>query len=233
MARSLSSILLLLAKVAAVASFSPLPYNANVEIQNDFGQPVVNVSLIYKYGTIWKRQHTWELMEKKELSSETMPVLFDAGLISDERNWWQMSWTDLDERSIYVLTPEALGHASTAKKGTGALGLLGALFGAAIMLPFGPPGTAYGSAQGFLAGMMISNSLYNSERVDSFQEHNLRKQDDAKRVTIIINANKTATFRSWAGETSVAWSSLEVSELARSMIEQARQEKVESANQER
>jgi hypothetical protein len=173
---------------------------AFASVRNNTSGPLVAVSVLHKYSDNYKDQHQWGIIQPGEIPSDRMQVEYNTGAFTTGRDWWIVTWYSPDMKTLYYsnpnnfrdiidklesVAPDAISAAAGAVAGLGT-----SLTG---------PGAVAAAAAAAVAAKATTSALFNSEGTAGYKQHILRTEDEGQLTEIVINADRTITFKSRSG----------------------------------
>ncbi|SPO04678.1 uncharacterized protein DNG_07363 [Cephalotrichum gorgonifer] len=181
---------------------------ATASVRNNTSEPLVAVSVVHKYSDNYKHEGAWGIIQPGELGEEPMEVEYNTGAFTTGRDWWVVTFYSPDMETLYYSDPanfrgifdsleEVAPDMISAAAGAIA-GLAGSLSG---------PGAVGAAVAAAAAAKATTASLFNSEGTEGFKQHILREEDEDALTEIVINADRTITFKSNSGNSDTVTSS--------------------------
>lgn len=180
--------------------FTPDKRQARVAVVNNTLEPIVAVSVLHKYSDVYNDRHEWPVIGPGKSSEGTMTVNYNTGWSTTGKDWWLIVWYSKDLKTRWYsnannyraifdkleeISPAAIRYAAT---------------GLAALLTSGTgPGAVMAGAAANRLASSTTDRLFNSESTDGFKQHMLRVEDAGKLTEIVINRDKTITFKSRSG----------------------------------
>ena len=180
---------------------------ALVSVRNNTDTPLVGVSVVHKYSDNYKNEHQWGIIPVGEIPDEKMEVEYNTGAFTTGRDWWVVTWFSPDMKTLYYSDPnnfrdlidglENLGPDVIAAVAGAIAGLSGSLTG---------PGAVAAAAGAAAAAKTVTSALFNSEGTEGFKQHILRGEDENELTEIVINGDRSITFKSKSGDSDTVTS---------------------------
>lgn len=181
---------------------------AYVAVRNDTSEPLLGVSVLHKYSDEHKSEKQWGIVQPGELTSETLEADYNTGFWTTGRDWWLITWFSADMQTIYFSDPNNFRSAFD-----GFDNVIGDIASATAGIVAGSvaagtgPGAIAAAAAAAVAAKTVTSTLFNSETTEGFKQHILREEDEGERTEIVINADRTITFKSKSGDSDTVSSS--------------------------
>lgn len=181
--------------------------SALVSVRNNTDTPLVGVSVVHKYSDNYKHEHQWGIIPPGELPEDKLTVEYNTGAFTTGRDWWVVTWFSPDMKTLYYSDPnnfrgiidglENLGPDVIAAVAGAIAGLAGSLSG---------PGAVAAAAGAAAAAKVVTTGLFNSEGTDGFKQHILREEDEDSVTEIVVNGDRSITFKSNSGNSDTVTS---------------------------
>lgn len=164
--------------------FSPDKRQARVAVVNNTSEPIVAVSVVHKYSGTHKNRHEWPVIAAGKSSEGTMTVDYNTGAFTTGRNWWFVAWYNKDLTRRWYSNPTNF-HDVIDKLET--------------VDPQDIKAAGSGREAADNLARLTTEKLFNSESTAGFKQHILRVEDANRLTEIIINSDRTITFKSKSG----------------------------------
>lgn len=146
---------------------------AFVSVRNNGQRPLLEVSVLHKYSSLYKNNHTWPAIEPGELAEDRLEVEYHAGLSTIGVDWWAITWVDPEQQTSYVSKPlnfrkivdyiEKFAPRTLATVATTAAGI--------ATIEAGPAATVAAAVAASAASQQISEFLFSMESTEGFKQH--------------------------------------------------------------
>ena len=185
---------------------------AKVAIRNNTTEPIAAVGVVHKYSDDYKHEGTWDVIDPGETTGSTMQVEYNTGFLTTGRDWWFVTWFNLDITKRFYSDPANVRGMIDAVEGASPdLAAKAAKTRAAAVAADLAPGAV-------LAAKTVAKELskcnigpvMNSEGTDGFKQHILREEDAGAVTEIVINGDGTIVFKSNSGESETIYKSKDV-----------------------
>ncbi|CAM1503620.1 Fc.00g012110.m01.CDS01 [Cosmosporella sp. VM-42] len=173
---------------------------ALVSVRNNTDSTIVGVSVVHKYSDNYTNDKQWGIIQSGELAGDQLEVEYNTGAFTTGRDWWVLTWYNLDMTTLYYSDPdnfrgiidslEEIAPDSIAAAAGAIAGLAGSLTG---------PGAVAAAVGAAAVAKTTTSALFNSEATDGFKQHILREEDEDALTEIVINSDRTITFKSNSG----------------------------------
>lgn len=181
---------------------------AQATIRNNTSEPLVGVSVVHKYSDNYKHEHQWGIIQPGELASETMEVEYNTGAFTTGRDWWVVTWYSPDMSTLYYSDPNNFRGIFDSLESV-APDMVAAAAGAIAALPasLSGPGAVAAAVAAAAAAKATTAGLFNEEGTEGFKQHILREEDEGAVTEIVINGDRSITFKSNSGDSDTVTSS--------------------------
>jgi hypothetical protein len=173
---------------------------AFASVRNNTSGPLVAVSVVHKYSDNYKHQHQWGIIQPGDIPSDSMEVEYNTGAFTTGRDWWIVTWYSADMNTLYYSNPNNFRDIIDKLEGVAPDAIsaaAGAIAGLSTSLT--GPGAVAAAAAAAVAAKATTSALFNSESTAGFKQHILRAEDEGVLTEIVINADRTITFKSRSG----------------------------------
>lgn len=180
---------------------------ARVSVRNNTDTPIVGVSVVHKYSDDYSHEHQWGIIQAGEIPDETLEVEFNTGAFTTGRDWWVVTWFSPDMTTLYYSDPNNFRGIIDGLENIGPdviAAVAGALAGLSTSLS--GPGAVAAAAGAAAAAKTVTTGLFNSEATDGFKQHILRSEDEDELTEIVINGDRSITFKSNSGSSDTVTS---------------------------
>ncbi|KAL7942787.1 hypothetical protein V8C42DRAFT_330378 [Trichoderma barbatum] len=182
---------------------------ASVSVRNNTSKPIVSISLLHKYSDVYKHRKEWAAIPAGDLSQGSLQVEYNTGFFTTGRDWWFISWYSQDMKTLYYCNPQnfrgtfdaiekSISHEAIYTAGA-LLAPIAIISGGLIAVPVAM--AAMGAAK------LTTDHVFDSEDTTGYKQHILREEDEGKVTEVIINEDKTVTFKSQSGESETVYTS--------------------------
>ncbi|PFH54930.1 hypothetical protein XA68_11672 [Ophiocordyceps unilateralis] len=180
---------------------------ANVTIMNNTDKPLVSVSVIHKYSSVYKETHEWGLISPGEVSSDHMVVQYNTGLGTIGQDWWLLSWYDEGLTHFHVTNPNNFRGVFDflEDQAPAAMITAGITVAAAIATPAGFAATLGASMAAVVLAKTTSEAIFNSESTVGFKKHYLEDVDEDEPVILIVNPDNEVRINSKSDESRTVY----------------------------
>ena len=186
---------------------------ALASVRNNTDAPIVGVSVVHKYSDNYANEQQWGIILPGELGSEQLEVEYNTGAFTTGRDWWVVTWYNPEMTTLYYSDPENfrgiidslenIAPDAIAAAAGAIAGLAGSLSG---------PGAVAAAVGAAAVAKTTTSALFNSESTDGFKQHILREEDEDAFTEIVINGDRTITFKSNSGNSDTVSSEKSVNE---------------------
>lgn len=182
--------------------------SAQVSVRNDTDTPLIGVSVVHKYSDNYKEDYQWGIIPPGEIPGDHLTVEYNTGAFTTGRDWWVITWFSEDLQTLYYSDPNNFRDIIDALENL-APDTIAAVAGAIAGLggSWTGPGAVAAAAGAAALAKGTTTALFNSESTDGFKQHILREEDEDALTEIVINADRTITFRSNSGNSDTVSSS--------------------------
>lgn len=185
---------------------------AQVTVRNNWDQPLIGVGIIHKYSNDYKNDGQWGIVKPGELASNPFDVIYTTGFLTTGRDWWVVTWYSADMKTQYYSDPVNFRNIIDALE-TVAPALVKATMktvAAGMAAEAGPGAVLAAKAAAKQLAKITNEALFNTESTDGFKQHILRDDDANKLTEIVINKDRSITFKSKSGNSETNTSSRKV-----------------------
>lgn len=187
--------------MGAVSSiFMVTKRTAYAAVRNNTSEPLVGVSVVHKYSDNFKNQQQWGIIQPGEITADSLTVEYNTGEFTTGRDWWVITWYSKDMKTLYYSNPNNFRNIIDALESV-APDAIAAAAGATAGLSTSltGPGAVAAATATAVAAKATTAGLFNSEGTAGFKQHILRAEDEWQVTEIVINADRTITFKSKSG----------------------------------
>lgn len=180
---------------------------ARVSVRNNTDTPIVGVSVVHKYSDDYSNEHQWGIIQAGEIPDETLEVEYNTGAFTTGRDWWVVTWFSPDMTTLYYSDPNNFRGIIDGLENLGPdviAAVAGAMAGLSTSLS--GPGAVAAAAGAAAAAKTVTTGLFNSEATDGFKQHILRSEDEDELTEIVINGDRSITFKSNSGSSDTVTS---------------------------
>ncbi|KAH8674815.1 hypothetical protein BGZ60DRAFT_404871 [Tricladium varicosporioides] len=198
--------------VTLVALVAGKKQTAQVSVRNNWDQPLVGVSVIHKYSDDYKNHGEWGIIKPGELAPETMDVEYNTGFLTTGRDWWVITWYSADMKTQYYSDPVNFRNIIDAleKVAPSVVKVAMKTVAAGMAAEAGPGAVVAAKNAAKVLAKVANEALFNTESTDGFKQHILRSEDAGKLTEIVINKDRSITFKSKSGNSDTGTSSRKV-----------------------
>lgn len=187
-------------------------HTAQVSVRNNWDQPLVGVGIIHKYSNDYKNDGEWGIVKPGELASDTFDVEYTTGFLTTGRDWWLVTWYSPDMKTQYYSDPVNFRNIIDAleKVAPALVKVTMKTVAAGMVAEAGPGAVLAAKAAAKQLAKVTNEALFNTESTDGFKQHILRGEDANKLTEIVINKDRSITFKSKSGNSDTGTSSRKV-----------------------
>ncbi|RCI12167.1 hypothetical protein L249_0778 [Ophiocordyceps polyrhachis-furcata BCC 54312] len=179
----------------------------NVTVWNQSHDPMVAVSVIHKYSSVYKDRHEWPLLSPGEKSSDFMQVDYHTGFGTIGQDWWLISWYGPGMVNYYISNPNNFrGVIDFLEAQAPAVMITSAITVASVAAtPAGFGAVLGASVAAVTVAKATSDAVFNSESTVGFKKHFLEAEDEDEPVVIIVKPDNEIVIHSKSDESATVY----------------------------
>ncbi|MDE9484247.1 hypothetical protein [Xenorhabdus bovienii] len=185
---------------------------ALVSVCNYTNQEVLSISVVHKYSSVYKNEHTFEKGLSHDFCSPSMTVDYNVGLGTYGSDWWMVTWV-AEDGTTYISCPNEFSHIYDIliDNKDSIFNCLEAVVALAAVLDPEPATKIALAAAAVALTKAIAEPFINADedKINGFKMHTLREEDaysDGDRIPnnfIKIKVNEVI-FNSPSGDSTTA-----------------------------
>ncbi|KAM4066049.1 hypothetical protein HRG_000207 [Hirsutella rhossiliensis] len=174
---------------------------ASVSVRNNTPRPLQEVSVVHKYSSVYKHNHTWPIIQPGERAEDRMVVQYHTGFGTIGVDWWAITWVELEQKTSYVSKPlnfrKIVDYMEKFAPRT--ISALASTAAGIATVEAGPGAMVAAAVAAAVASQQVTEFLFSSESTDGFKQHMLEREDQNTLTEIVIEADGTIAFKSNSG----------------------------------
>lgn len=200
----LYTLLLLFFAVGLQNTMAQKNHKAQIQVINNTGTPIYNVTVFHKYSDIFKDKMTWPgALNAGASTPANFNVRYQTGFGRTGADWWLVTWTEVkDANSVvqYYTAPKNFRAVIDFYEKVGKVGIPIATNVLGVASVAAGPAVGLAIAGGSIIANEIAARTFNNESTVGYKKHELKDEDKKKVTTITIGKKRNVTFRSKSGD---------------------------------
>lgn len=182
--------------------------SAYVTVRNNTSDQLLAVGVVHKYSDDYKHRGEWAAVQPGAAASPKLTVEYNTGAFTTGRDWWFVTWYSPDMKTIYYSDPKNFQGALNFLENIAptAISMAASAVAGIATSESGPGAVAVATAIAD-AAKATTDPLFNSENTSGFKQHILRSDDENQVTEVVINSDRSITFKSKSGNSNTGSSS--------------------------
>jgi len=197
------SLLLLFFVLGTQNIYAQTNHKAKVQVINNSGNAIYNVTIFHKYSDIFKDKKTWPgALNAGAKTAADFSVRYQTGFGRTGADWWLVTWTEAkDENSVtqYTTAPKNFRAVIDFYEKVGKVGIPIATSVLGVASVAAGPAVGLAVAGGSIIANEIADRTFNNESTVGYKKHEFKSEDKNKVTTITIGKKRNVTFKSPSG----------------------------------
>jgi hypothetical protein len=186
-------------------------HKATIQVVNNTGSPIYNVTVLHKYSDVFKEKNTWDgVLQPGQSTPANFTVRYQTGFGRTGADWWLVTWTEAkDANSVvqYTTSPNNFRDIIDFYEKVGKVGIPIATAVLGVASVAAGPVVGLAVAGGSIIANEIAARTFNNASTAGFKKHSLASEDKKKITQIKITKKREVNFVSKSGKSNTVTSS--------------------------